>query len=365
MPAAGPEADGAPDAASAEAYLLRAPKVELHVHLEGAVRPQRLLAVLRRHGLHTHLRRPEDVAWLFRHDSFTDFLEHFRFVVTSLRDVQDVHDVARDLFEELAAQQVLYAEVLFSAAIFVRLGMPWDELLAAVSEAEAAVLEPRRRGGLLPRYNLVLDLVRNFGAEFAAAQVEEIAKRAHPRVVGVHLGGDEVGFPARLFGAAYAQAGEAGLGRAAHAGEGAGATSVWEAVQDLRVTRIGHGIRCLEDADLVRLLVERGITLEVCPTSNVRTRVIPELRLHPLPLLLSHGLRCTIGSDDPSFFDTDLNREWIAAHRVLGLGLRQLDVCADAGMQAAFLPPTEREAGLARLQAERAGLRQQLGLSAG
>ncbi len=363
MPASAPEADGPSEVPSAESYLRRAPKVELHVHLEGAVRPQRLLAVLQRHGLHTHLRRPEDVAWLFHHDSFVDFLEHFRFVVTSLRDVQDVHDVARDLFEELAAQQVLYAEVLFSAAIFVRLGMPWDELLAAVSEAEAAVLEPRRRGGSLPRYNLVLDLVRNFGPEFAAAQVEEIAKRAHPRVVGVHLGGDEVNFPARLFAAAYARAGEAGLGRAAHAGEGAGAASVREAVEELQVTRIGHGIRCLEDPELVHLLVERGITLEVCPTSNVRTRVVSELQAHPLPLLLSQGLRCTIGSDDPSFFDTDLSREWIAAHRVLGLGLRQLDACADAGLEAAFLPQTEREVGLARLRAERAASRAELGLS--
>src|SRR5262249_6333992 len=152
-----------------------------HVHLEGAVRPARLLSILRRHDLHSHLRTHEDLAFLFAPATFAQFLEHFRFVVTSLRDVDDVHGLALDLFAELCAQNVVYAEVIFSAAVFARMGMPLDELMAAVTEAadatSAGVAPDRatRTGpppsgsgvapdatsdGMRPRYNFVLDLVR-------------------------------------------------------------------------------------------------------------------------------------------------------------------------------------------------------------
>ncbi|HZL85188.1 MAG TPA: adenosine deaminase [Candidatus Krumholzibacteria bacterium] len=346
--------------ARAEACIRATPKVELHVHLEGAVRPARFLAICRRHGLHPEFGSVSDLTWLFQHSDFPEFLDHFRFVVTCLRDTQDVHDIACDLFRELLAQNVVYAEVLFSGAIFVRMGMPWQELLAAVAAAESTVLEPRRRGALLPRYNLVIDLVRNFGPEFAALQVEALAEIAHPSVVGVHLGGDEVAQPARLFAGAYAAARAAGLGAAAHAGEGDGAASVRDALEFLQVSRIGHGIRCLEDADVVRELLLCGTTLEVCPTSNVCTRIVPDLARHPLPELLRRGLRVTLGADDPSYFDTDLTREMLVAHRVLGLDLAQIDAMTDAGMMAAFLPAQQKAAALAWLRAERAVLEQSL-----
>ncbi len=361
MAAGEPEAsiDALPSAC-ADAYIRDTPKVELHVHLEGAVRPQRFLSICRRHALHREFDSPDDLAWLFRHTDLPEFLDHFRFVVTCLRDTQDVHDIACDLFRELAAQNVLYAEVLFSAGIFLRMGMPWNELLAAVTAAEATVLEPRRRGALLPRYNLVIDLVRNFGPEFAAQQVEALGKIAHPRVVGVHLGGDELAHPARLFATAYAEARAAGLGAAAHAGEGDGAASVRDALEFLQVSRIGHGIRCLEDAAVVRELLERGTTLEVCPTSNVRTRVVADLALHPLPELLRRGLSVSLGADDPSYFDTDLTHEMLVAHRDLGLDLARIDAMTDAGMMAAFLPAEQKAAALLRLRAERARLQQSL-----
>ncbi len=336
--------------ANAEAYIRRMPKVELHVHLEGAVRPPRLLQIFRRHGLHSHLRTPADVAFLFEHASVAEFLDHFRFVVTSFRDVEDVHAVAADLFRELAVQNVVYAEVLFSAGVFARAGMPWGELLEAVSTAAPEA----------PRYGLVVDLVRNFGPQFALEQVETLARLGHPRVVGVHLGGDEVGYSAEIFAAAYEAARAAGLGCAAHAGEAAGPASIRAAVDALQVTRIGHGIRCLEDPELVSLLVERGTTLEVCPTSNVRTHVVADLAAHPLPQLLRRGLRVTLGADDPSYFDTDLTRELQAVHEVLGLGLETLDTLTDQGMLAAFVPDASQR--LEAIRHERLELRRELGL---
>ena len=330
-------------------YLERTPKVELHVHLEGAIRPQRLLSILHRHGERRTYRRPEDLAWLFEHASFDEFLEHFRFVVTHLRDAQDIHDIAVDLFAELRAQNVVYAEPLFSAAIFVQRGIPWDELLSAVCEAG-------------PGYNIVVDLVRNFGAAFALQQVEALGRVAHPRVVGIHLGGDEVAFPARAFATAFRVADEAGLGRAAHAGEADGAASVWDALEVLQVQRIGHGIRCVEDDAVVRALVERGTTLEVCPTSNLRTRVVEDLASHPLPELVARGIAVTLGADDPSYFDTDLTREMQVAHESLGCDLATLDAMTDQAVRASFQPPAARAALQAAVGTERDLLRGQLGV---
>lgn len=324
-----------------DAYLRDVPKVELHVHLEGAVRPRRLLAILRRHGRHPELRRVEDLAFLFRPSGFAQFLDHFRFVVTSIRDVHDVHDVALDLFEDLAAQNVHYAEVIFSAAIFTRAGMPLDELLAAVTEA--ADRTPPVAG---PRFNFVIDLVRNFGADAAASLAGDVARAAHPRVVGIHLGGDEVRFPARDFARAFAVAHEAQLGCAAHAGEAAGAGSVRDAVDVLGVERVGHGIRAVEDPQLVAQLAARQITLEICPTSNLRTGVVASYAAHPLPALLQAGVPVTLGADDPAYFDTDLTRELGVAVEHFEAGLDRVDEFAAAGLRAAFLPEPERDARL-------------------
>jgi adenosine deaminase len=326
------------------------------VHLEGAVRAPRLARILAKHGLQRGANRPEDLAFLYRHADFREFLDHFRFAVTSLRDVQDVHDVALDLFRELAAQNVVYAEVLFSAPIFTRAGMPLGELLDAVAAAEESVLGPQptsTRAPVAPRYNLVIDLVRNFGADAARVAVEELVRIGHPRVVGIHLGGDEVGFPAASFKAAFARAREAGLGCAAHAGEADGPQSVWDAIDRLGVQRIGHGIRSVEDPALVAELARRRITLEVCPTSNLRTGVVADLARHPLVDLLRAGVPVTLGADDPSFFDTDLEAELWQAHTALGLPLEVVQGFATTGLAASFLPPDERDARLRDLEARR------------
>ncbi len=207
-----------------------------------------------------------------------------------------------------------------------------------------------------------MDLVRNLGPEFALQQVESLGHLEHPRVVGVHLGGDEVRFPARWFETAFGVAREAGLGRAAHAGEADGPGSIRDAVEVLDVHRVGHGIRCLEDDDVVALLLKRGTTLEVCPTSNVQTRLVDNLESHPLPELLERGLQVTLGADDPSYFDIDLTREMQNAHAALGCDLATLDAMTDQGIRAAFRPESERAALLKGLHDARAAVRSGLGL---
>jgi hypothetical protein len=288
------------------------------------------------------MRRPEDLAFLYQHADFSAFLDHFRFAVLALRDVQDVHDVALDLFRELAAQNVVYAEVIFSAAIFVRAGMRLDELLAAVASAEETALGERTAnadGLVVPRYNIVVDVVRNFGAGAAERLVADLVRLGHPRVVGIHLGGDEVAFPAADFAAAFARAREAGLGCAAHAGEAAGA-SVWDAIDRLGVQRSvirsgGSGAH--------RQLVRRRITLRL-PTSTQHggRRRSPCTRSRRW----FAGVAVTLRRRS-SFFDGDLSA---SCGSCLGPGLL-LDVVhgfAVAGLEELYPQPNGRAAAGSR-----------------
>jgi adenosine deaminase len=188
-------------------------------------------------------------------------------------------------------------------------------------------------------------------------QVEWIAKAAPDGVVGIHLGGDEAAYPARQFVDAFRIARQAGLGVAAHAGEGDGAASVRDAIEQLGVQRVGHGVRAVEDPGLVREIASRGVTLEVCPTSNQRTGVVPDIEQHPLRRFLEAGVRVTIGSDDPSYFDTDTTRELCLVHQVLGIDLDGLDALIDNGLRASFQGEVERERLLVAFAAERLRLR--------
>jgi adenosine deaminase len=188
-------------------------------------------------------------------------------------------------------------------------------------------------------------------------QVEALERLRPERVVGIHLGGDEAGFPGRDFVTAFELASEIELGRAVHAGEGDGARSVRDAVEVLGASRIGHGIRCLEDEAVVELLRQRQVTLEVCLSSNVATGVVRRIEEHPLPQLLQAGLQVTLGSDDPSYFHTDVEREMRLAHDSLGLSVKALDACVDTGIRSAFLPQAQKQALQQEIDSRRRALR--------
>jgi len=283
---------------------------------------------------------------LYRHQGFKDFLFHFATLCEELTGPEDLALAATRLAERLAAQRVRYAEVMCSPGIFVRRGIPTDEILDAVLEASAAA---QARGG--PRLQWILDSVRQWGPRAFEPLVEHAARLRPRGVVGVGIGGDESAWKAQDFAMAYREARRLGLRTTAHAGEFSGPASVWEAIDVLGVDRVGHGIRAVEDPALVRALAERRVPLECCPTSNIATGVVPAWAAHPIPRLFRAGVFVTVGSDDPAMFGTTLAGEWDVLHTQLGLPEEDVVRIGRNTIEATFLGEPERRALLSEFDA--------------
>ncbi|HET9898050.1 MAG TPA: adenosine deaminase [Streptosporangiaceae bacterium] len=283
------------------------PKIELHVHLEGTVRPAALLRMARRNDYALPANSPREMAALYEFEDFTHFLKVWALTTNALRTEQDFREVVVDYAAEAAAHGAIYLEGIFSPAEAVARGMTWEEAFAGCCDG---VQEARERYGI--QVALTPDIPRNYPIEAAELTVTYAIANASRGVVGVGLGGSEAHPPAP-FKAVFARAKDAGLGSVPHAGENGGPVSIRSALTALGADRIRHGIRAVQDQALVTELAERGIVLDVCPTSNLRTGVVSSLAEHPLPALLAAGVSCTINTDDPAMFGTDLGTEHAVA----------------------------------------------------
>ncbi|MES9538722.1 adenosine deaminase [Actinomadura sp. NPDC000600] len=308
--------------------LLSLPKAHLHVHLESTVRH----ATLREIGAANGVRVPDDVG------TFSDFASFFaqnELVRACLQRADDFRRVAYEFCEDESAQGVRYAEVSFTAAAHGErlgdLGMP----LAAVLEGLEAGQEAF---GIECR--LILDHSRRRSVE-RAWRTLELARR-HDRVVAVGLAGDEA-HPGAPFTEVFAAAHDAGLHVVHHAGEGEGPASIRQALGPGRTERLGHGIRVLDDPDLVAEVRERRIALEVCPSSNVALGFVPSLDAHPLPRLRDAGLLVTLNTDIPALIDTPLATEYAHVRTAFGYDDPALAELARAGVTASFAPPRTKE----------------------
>ena len=336
-------------------YIAAMPKVELHVHLEGSVRPETLLELARRHGMPLPA---QTVAGLREWYTFTDFghfIQVYRLLSACIRTTDDIELVAREFLAGQAAQNVRYSEVTYTAYThYAQKGLPFADQLAALNRARAwAVRE------LGVDMGLIVDIDRSMPAEDSLLVADWAIGAAGDGVVALGLGGPEVGPPPEKHRAAFARARAAGLPSVPHAGETEGPASVWGALRALGAVRIGHGVRCLEDPALVAELRDRQIPLEVCPSSNVCLGVAPSMAEHPLPRLLDAGLYVTLNSDDPPMFNTTLTGEYQAAAETFGMGAAALDRLALNGLHAALLPPAARHALEREFIAEFARLRAQ------
>ena len=333
-------------------FIRRMPKVELHLHLEGSFAPRTLLELAQRNRVSIPARDEQELLRLLNYRDFGQFLAVFMELARAIVTGDDFERLAYELGADLARQKVRYAEVMLSPMQHLKRGVDLYEALAGTA---AGFARAQYEHGVL--VGIVLDLGRQYGPE-AAWQVLETAQRAAPLgVVGWSIGGNEIGYPPEPFAEVFAAAKQAGFGLMAHAGEVAGPESVWGAIDALGVTRIGHGIRSVDDPLLLVALRERSITLDVCPSSNLSTGAVASWEEHPFPKLLAAGVPLTINSDDPTFFATSLNEELRHGVRKFGLGPDDLCQLMLNAARAAFLPITLRENLVQSLEAELTALR--------
>jgi aminodeoxyfutalosine deaminase len=284
------------------------PKIELHVHLEGTVRPQTLLEIARRNDVVLPAETPEELQRLFRFTDLTHFIEVWFLVTAALQTADDFRQITVDYAEEAALHGAVYIEGIFAPTVPARNGIELDELFEGYCDG---VQEARERLGVEVR--LTPDLNRTSPPEEAAEIVRRAIAGRDRGVVGIGLGGVESQAPPEQYADAFRLAREGGLGSVPHAGEAVGPPSIWGALEALHADRIRHGIRAVEDPALMRELAERRTVLDVCPTANVRVGAVPSYDEHPLPEMVAAGLRCSLSTDDPAMFGTDLTGEYAAA----------------------------------------------------
>jgi aminodeoxyfutalosine deaminase len=310
------------------------PKIELHVHLEGTVRAHTLTQIAKRNDYAL----PDDLESLYAFRDFRHFIEVWILTTNALQTADDFRQMVVDYAAEASSHGAVYLEGIFSPAERVRRGVSWQAAYEGVCDGAQQAKELH---GVDVR--LTPDIPRGFTQDEARATVEWAARYRDRGVVGVGLGGLEAEYPPEPYAEVFALARSLGLGSVPHAGEVAGAASVRGALEALQADRLRHGIRAVEDPGLVAELAGRGIVLDVCPLSNLRTGAVASLAEHPLPRLLAAGVRCSISTDDPAMFDTDLTRDYEAAES-LGLSPR---AAYGAGIAGALCDEETR----ARLQA--------------
>ena len=344
-------------------YIEAVPKAELHVHLEGSIQPATLLMLAQRNDVKLPVQNVEDLQDWFTFRDFDHFIEIYFEISSCLKTSDDYELIAYEFGANMARQNVRYAEVTFSPSTHqFSLGIPFDVFFSGLTKGR---LRAQTEFGVEIRW--VFDIVRDIPdvmrnlrrAEYTLAVAQE---GMNDGVVALGLGGGEVGNPPEQYAKWFEKALEAGLHSAPHAGETVGPESVWGAVRVLGAERLGHGVRSIEDSELVEYLAERHIPLEICPTSNIRLGVYPDLLSHPLRGLHEAGVPVTVNSDDPPLFNTTFTNEVKLLADPFNFAINTIDEILLNGVRCSFLPVEEKQAMEALFQAEMTKLQQKLSL---
>ncbi len=336
-------------------FIRRMPKVELHVHLEGAIRPATLLQLARRHGVELPASTLEGLHDWFRFTDFAHFVEVYWAICDCIRDAHDLELITAEFLTGQAAQNIAYSEVIFTPFTHIE-RIPLQDQLEAINLARS-----RAEQELGVRCGLVPDISRQVRPIEHALQVADfVIDNVDNGIIALGLGGPETDNPPELFAGAFEPVHAAGIPSLPHAGETEGPASVWGAIDTLHAVRIGHGVRSLEDPELVACLRDRGIPLDVSPSSNVCLGVAPSLEEHPLPRLVGEGLVVTINSDDPTMFNTSLTEEYLRLADAFGYGPDELVGFVTTAARVSLLPEPQRTRLEALVVAETSRLRAEL-----
>ncbi len=326
-----------------DALIERLPKCELHIHIEGSLEPEMMLALAGRNGIELPYPSVEALRHAYRFRGLQDFLDLYYRGMSVLVTEQDFYDLAFAYLERARADNVRHVEMFFDPQGHTARGVAFATVIEGL---DRAIADARRRLGV--EASLIMCFLRHLDEADAERTLDE-ALAFRNRIVGVGLDSSEAGHPPGKFRRVFARAREAGFFLSAHAGEEGPPSYVWEALDVLGVARIDHGVRAMEDAALVRRLAREQTPLTVCPLSNVRLRVFDDLAHHPLRRMLDQDLVVTVNSDDPAYFGGYVNQNYRAVSQALGLGRGEIAAIVRNGIAASLMPPPGKAALLAEV----------------
>ncbi len=332
-----------------KAFLRQLPKAELHLHIEGSLEPEMMFAMARRNGVALPYASVEETRAAYAFSDLQSFLDIYYAGAAALLHEQDFYDLAMAYFRRAQADGVVHAELFFDPQTHTARGVAFTTVLDGL---ERACRDAQEELGISSR--LILCFLRHLSEADAFATLEQ-AQPHHHRLHGVGLDSSERGHPPAKFERVFACCRDLGLRRVAHAGEEGPPAYVWEALDRLGIERIDHGVRAMEDPALVERLVREQVPLTVCPLSNVKLRVFPELAQHNLKQMLQRGLRVTINSDDPAYFGGYIGQNFLESALALDLSRSDLATLARHSLLASFTTPAERAPWLAKLDAVAGG----------
>jgi adenosine deaminase len=314
------------------------PKVELHLHLEGAIPLDALWELMQKYGGDPSVPTRQSLLDKFQYRDFPHFIQTWVWKNGFLREYDDFTLIAKAVAGDLARQNIRYAEVFYSPSDFFRHGLKLTRITEAIHSGLSRVSGAR--------VALIADLVRDRGPVNAMNILLELNEIKDRGVTGITIGGSEQDYPPEPFAGVYEKARQLGFHTSAHAGEAAGPESIWGAIRSLKVERIGHGTRAVEDERLMEYLSEKKIPLEVCPLSNVRTGMVSSIESHPVRQFFERGLTVTINTDDPKMFGNSLAEEYRLLVDRLGFSKKEICTLILQGIHSSWLPEEEKQ-GLA------------------
>ena len=312
------------------------PKLEQHVHIVGSTKPETLMGIIEDSGAKTQFTSINDIKQFFQYKDFPHFISVYSTVNDCIIDEKYFERITYEMLESDVASNVKHVEVIFSPNDHVRRDLDYGEMLDAVNKG---IKRAKRKFGI--SCTIRVDLVRNYGPETAMKELDWIKKK-DDNIVAVDIGGSEDGFPPEPYEKAFKKAKDLGLHLVAHAGEAAGPESIWGAVKNLGVERIGHGTTAIKDPALLKEIREKGIAIETCPVSNLRTGAIKALNEHPIRSFIKQGIKVSVNSDDPPMFNTDMNNEYLQLHNQLGFTVDELMRISLDSIETSFLPKKKK-----------------------
>ena len=323
---------------ASDAFIEGLPKVELHLHIEGSLEPELMFALAQRNGITIPFKSVQEVADAYNFSNLQDFLDIYYQGMNVLQKEQDFYDLTFAYLTKMQAQNVRHVEIFFDPQGHTERGVAFETALDGITRA---LKDAEKKWGITS--HLIMCFLRHL-SEADALKTLEQALPYKDKIIGVGLDSSEKGHPPSKFSRVFEKARNAGFMIVAHAGEEGPPEYVWEALDVLKVNRVDHGNRSLEDGKLVERLAADKMPLTVCPLSNLKLCVVKDLKQHPLKKMLALGLKATINSDDPSYFGGYMNENYKAITQALGLTANELVTLTRNSIEASFLNPARKAA---------------------